>query len=303
MLSSRKSNKEIVAAIIELRKQYNFKLCDMLDVAKISKSVYHYWKVNLKIVKQKDNTILELIKDIIKVHKGRVGYRRVSLELKRLGHKINHKKVLRIMREHKLLCVKFKHRNRSYKSYKGQVGKVAKNKLNRRFISDRPYQKLLTDVTQFSIQNGSIKLYLSPILDVYSKEIISYSISKRPTLDFVLKSMEEAITCIPKLSYRTIIHTDQGWHYQNKNWIKKIRNHKIIQSMSRKGNCLDNSPMENFFGLLKQEMFYGVNFKSYEELENEIKDYINYYNHIRRKENLKGKTPVEYRNLALERVA
>ncbi|WP_232781536.1 DDE-type integrase/transposase/recombinase, partial [Macrococcoides caseolyticum] len=113
------------------------------------------------------------------------------------------------MRENNLLCTKFKHRNRTYKSYKGKVGKTAKNKLNRRFVTNRPYQKLLTDVTQFNIKNGT-KLYLSTIFDVCSKEIISYSISKRPTLEFVMESLLKAINVIPDLPYRTTIHSDQG---------------------------------------------------------------------------------------------
>lgn len=207
------------------------------------------------------------------------------------------------MRENKLLCIKFKHRNRNYKSYKGKVGKTAKNKLNRRFITDRPYQKLVTDVTQFSILNGRIKLYLSPVLDLFSREIISFSISRSPNMEFVLESLDKALDTIPKLAYRTTVHSDQGWQYQNKRWIEKLKTNNAIQSMSRKGNCLDNSPMENFFGLLKQEMFYGEKFNSFEELETEITDYIHYYNHIRRKSKIKDKTPVEYRNLTLKKVS
>lgn len=220
-----------------------------------------------------------------------------------MGFKINHKKVLRLTRENNLLCTKFSHKSRSYKSYKGRTGKVAKNKLNRRFLTDRPYQKLLTDITQFNINNSNDKLYLSPILDVFSKEIISYSINRNPNLELALSSLESSINSIPSLNYRTTIHSDQGWHYQHKAWIEKLRNHHIFQSMSRKGNCYDNSPMENFFGLLKQEMFYGEKFNSYEELELEIHKYIYYYNNVRRKVNLKGKTPVEYRNLALKEIA
>ena len=271
-------------------------------MAKIAKSVYHYWKIRLCVTKQKDYDLITLIKEIIEKHKHRIGYRKVTDELRDLGFVVNHKKVLRIMKENNLLCTKFKHRNRTYKSYKGNVGKTAKNKLNRRFITDRPYQKLLTDVTQFNINNGN-RLYLSTIFDVCTKEIISYSISKRPTLEFVMESLSKAIKVIPNLPYRTTIHSDQGWQYQHKTWVQTLKKNRIIQSMSRKGNCLDNSPMENFFGILKQEMFYGESFGSYDELEKEINDYIEYYNLVRKKRKLKSKTPVEYRNLALMTVA
>ena len=240
-----------------------------------------------------------MIKEIIEKNHERVGYRRITLELHAMGIIVNHKKVLRITRENKLLCTKFNHRSRNYKSYKGSTGKVAKNILNRRFVSDRPYQKLLTDITQFNIKNTNTKLYLSPVLDVFSKEIIAYSISRHPNLECALSSLNQAIKNIPELNYRTTVHSDQGWNYQHKAWVKALKDNHIFQSMSRKGNCYDNSPMENFFGLLKQEMFYGEEFNSYEELELEIHKYINYYNNVRRKVNLKGKTPVEYRNLAL----
>lgn len=251
---------------------------------------------------EKEAPLIKLIKQIIEKHKGRVGYRRITLELNEMGYKINHKRVLRLTKENNLLCTKFSHKSKGYKSYKGSVGKIAKNILNRRFMSDRPYQKLLTDITQFNIKNTDIKLYLSPVLDVFTKEIIAYSISRKPNLELAMFSLDEAIANIPKLNYRTTVHSDQGWHYQHKTWVKKLKNHRIFQSMSRKGNCYDNSPMENFFGLLKQEMFYREEFSSYEELELEIHKYIEYYNNVRRKINLKGKTPVEYRNLALEEI-
>ncbi len=264
--------------------------------------MYHYWKIKLKLIDQREQNILATIKDIITLHKERAGYRTVIDELHVMGYTVNHKKVLRIMKENNLLCTKYKHRNKNYKSYKGKIGKVAKNKLNRRFISDRPDQKLLTDVTQFNIKNGSMKVYFSPVFDVSSKEIIAYSISKSPSLEFVMKSLVDTLKALPDLTYRTTIHSDQGWHYQHKSWIETLNKNKVIQSMSRKGNCLDNSPMENFFGLMKQEMFYGEDFKSFEALEAEIKEYVYYYNNVRKKRKLKSKTPVEYRNLAFEKL-
>lgn len=194
-----------------------------------------------------------------------------------------------------LHCIKFSRKSRRYCSYKGTVGKIAKNRVNRRFTTPIPLQKLVTDVTEFKCLNDE-KLYLSPIMDLYNREIISFKVSKRPTLNIALDPLEEAISVVEKHApYRTTIHSDQGWHYQHNSWTKKLKNHGIFQSMSRKGNCLDNSPIENFFGLLKQEMYYGEKRVTYSTLKNRIEDYINYYNNKRIKTKLSGLSPVNYR--------
>ncbi len=226
--------------------------------------------------------------------KGRYGYRRVTLVLKNKGFKINHKKVLRIMREESLLCSKFKTRSRKYSSYKGQIGKVADNVVNREFTASKPNQLWLTDVTEFRIKGQEKKLYLSPILDVYNSEIISYTLSYHPTIELTNTMLEKALGKT-KDKNNLIIHSDQGFHYQHSSWTSRLEKMNIKQSMSRKGNCLDNSPMENFFGILKQEMYYGVEFKSYEKLVNEIERYIKWYNEDRIKTKLNGMSPVMYR--------
>lgn len=235
-----------------------------------------------------------LILEIFEKHEGRYGYRRIHTELKALGHKINHKKVQRIMMEINLKCVKFVRKSR-YKSYKGTVGKVAKNRLNRRFNTPYALQKLVTDVTEFKCTNNE-KLYLSPIMDLFNGEIIGFSMSKRPTLDFVINSLKQALPEIHKRAeYRTTIHSDQGWHYQHNAWVKTLKQNKIFQSMSRKATCADNAAMENFFGLLKQEMYYGEELISYEALKKKIEQYIDYYNNDRIKQKLAGMSPVKYR--------
>lgn len=189
---------------------------------------------------------------------------------------------------------KFMRKSRRYSSYKGTVGTVAKNRINRRFYTNIAHQKLTTDITEFKCLEGH-KLYLSPILDMYNGEILSYGISMHPTLDFVMKPLEEALQIVKEARYRTTIHSDQGWHYQHKKWVKTLKNNNVFQSMSRKGNCIDNSPMENFFGLLKQEMYYGEALRTYEELKRDIESYIHYYNHKRIKQKLAGMSPVQYR--------
>ncbi|WP_313893389.1 IS3 family transposase [Psychrobacillus sp.] len=227
-------------------------------------------------------------------HEGRYGYRRVYLELRAQDYVINHKKVQRIMSELGLKCVKFTRKSR-YNSYKGTVGKVVKNLLNRRFNRSVPLQKLVTDVTEFKCTKGN-KLYLSPMLNLYNSEIITFGISNRPTLDFVMETLNQAVEMIKKeAEYRSTIHSDQGWHYQHKKWMNTLKQNKIFQSMSRKATCADNAAMENFFCILKQEMYYGEELVSYEELKRKIEQYIDYYNNTRIKAKLAGLSPVQYR--------
>lgn len=152
------------------------------------------------------------------------------------------------------LGIKGKIRKSKYKSYKGEIGKVAPNVLNRNFIALQPFEKLTTDVTEFNIND--IKVYLSPIMDLFNREIISYNISTSPNFYQTIDMLNGLFDKLPKKS-TPILHSDQGWQYQMKEYQHLLKKHKIVQSMSRKGNCLDNSPMENFFGRLKVEMFFG----------------------------------------------
>ncbi|WP_155591239.1 IS3 family transposase [Lysinibacillus cavernae] len=134
------------------------------------------------------------------------------------------------------------------------------------------------------------------ILDLYNGEIIAFSMSKRPTLDFVMGSLKQALLIIhERVEYRTTIHSDQGWHYQHHSWVKTIKQNKVFQSMSRKGNCLDNAVFENFFGLLKSELLYIQEFESIVHFKRELELYIEYYNHKRIKGKLKGLSPIQYR--------
>ena len=198
------------------------------------------------------------------------------------------------MRQEGLLCTKFKTRSRKYSSYKGQVGKVASNVVNRNFKASRPNRLWLTDITEFRVKGDEQRLYLSPILDAYNSEIISYTLSHHPTIKLTNSMLNKAIKRIDT-NDNLVIHSDQGFHYQHSSWSNKLKKLNIKQSMSRKGNCLDNSPMENFFGLLKQEMYYGVEFTSYNQLRKEIEKYIKWYNEDRIKTKLNGMSPVDYR--------
>lgn len=268
----------------------------------IPEATYHY-QVKHFGKEDSDANLKEIIRDLFKKFHERYGYKRITNELKKLGHSINHKKVYRIMRGLGLKCVKFMRKSRKYNSYKGNVGNVAKNRLSRRFSTPIPLQKLVTDITEFKCLSEE-KLYLNPILDLYNGEIIAYEIRKRPTLDLVMEPLKETIEIIKnRATYRTTIHSDQGWHYQHNQWVRALKKNKVFQSMSRKANCADNASMENFFGILKQEMYYGEELVSYEELKRRIKEYIYWYNHERSKDKLAGLCPVEYRTQSSQSAA
>ena len=172
---------------------YKRQVKEWLIIAKLPKSSYYEWKSKLENQIDKDKEVREEIKKIVRESKGRYGYRRVTLSLKNKGFNINHKKVLRIMREEKILCTKFKTRSRKYSSYKGQVGKVAPNVIDRDFTATKPNRLWLTDVTEFRIKGQEEKIYLSPILDAYNGEIISYTISRHPTLELTNTMLENCL--------------------------------------------------------------------------------------------------------------
>lgn len=231
----------------------------------------------------------EVIKQIFEEHQGRFGYRRITLELRNRGIVLNHKTVRRLMDDMGLKCLV---RMKKYRSYRGNVGKVAPNLLNRNFQASKPNEKWVTDVTEFHLYGE--KLYLSPILDLYNGEIIAYNLEKRPIYPLVSKMLDKAIKQL-KDGDNPILHSDQGWHYQMKKYSITLGKHGITQSMSRKGNCLDNAVIESFFGLLKSELLYLREFESMEHFKVELENYMYYYNHKRIKAKLKGMSPVKYR--------
>ena len=268
----------------------------------LPKSTYMYWQQRL----DRPNKDEQVEKKILEIRKDNpnYGYRRMAAMLRKQGLLINKKKVQRLVQKLKLQVTSFSRKTRKYSSYKGTIGKVVDNKINRNFKVDEPYTYITTDTTEFKYleedKNGNYqvkKLYLNPYLDMYNSEIISYEISKQPTLEPILKALDRAIEITNINKDKRIFHSDQGWAYQIKQYTSKLEAEGITQSMSRKGNCLDNSPMENFFGILKQEIYYGKKFYSYEELKETIEEYIEYYNKDRIKEKLGYLSPIEYRKL------
>ena len=226
-------------------------------------------------------------------NKGRYGYRRITAELHKRNFSLNHKTVQRLMRELNLVC---RVRMKKYRSYMGEVSKIAPNLLNRNFYAEKPNQKWVTDVTEFSLFGE--KLYLSPILDLHSRDLVSYTISDRPVLNMVTSMLDKAFEKIPD-DTGLILHSDQGWQYQHKQYQRMLKKKGIRQSMSRKGNCLDNAVIENFFGLLKSELLYLQEFQSMEHFKQELMEYLDYYNNRRIKAKLKDLPPALHRQQAL----
>ena len=206
------------------------------------------------------------------------GSPRITIELQNRGYNVNKKRVARIMKENGIQAAKKKRR---YNSYKGTVGKIATNILDRNFSTTRPYEKLGTDVTVFITPHG--KLYLSPVIDFHTREILAYDLSEHPNMMQIRRMLWNLTNKHGDSLKGAILHSDQGWQYQMLYYRKYLKEHSMIQSMSRKGNCLDNSPTENFFGRLKTEMYYDkeYSFRSLKELKENIRAYIRYYNQER----------------------
>jgi len=265
----------------------------LLKLAEIARSTFYYW-INQIGAPDPDEELKSLIQGIYEEHKGRYGYRRIRDELWNRGHRVNHKKVQRIMKELGLKCMV---RMKKYRSYKGTVGKIAPNVLDRQFKAQKPNQKWVTDITEFKLFGE--KLYLSPVLDLFNGEIITYTIGSRPTYSLVSDMLNQAFERLSEED-ELLLHSDQGWHYQMKQFQHALKKQGITQSMSRKGNCYDNAVMENFFGILKSEFLYLNEFASIEHFKQELAQYMAYYNHKRIKSKLKGMSPVQYRTHALQ---
>ena len=269
-----------------------FALEILLKIIKLARSTYYYQLKQLN-KSDKNHDIKDEIQAIFTEHKGNYGYRRMTLELRNRGFVVNHKKVQRLM---KILGLSARiRRKRKYSSYQGEIGKKADNLIQRQFEASNPMEKCYTDVTEFAIPASSQKLYLSPVLDGFNSEIISFNLSTSPNLIQVKDMLEQTFT--EEYYENTILHSDQGWQYQHDFYHHFLKNKGIQPSMSRKGNSPDNGMMESFFGILKSEMFYGYEntFQSLEHLEQAIVDYIDYYNNKRIKVKLKGLSPVQYR--------
>lgn len=269
-------------------------MTDLLKAASLPRATY-YFEIRKEDIDKKNEDLINEITLIFNENKQRYGVRRVTAELKSRGFIVNHKKVQRIMHKLNLFGKRPKEK---YHSYEGEVGKIADNIIERDFKADRPNQKWTTDVSQFNFSWG--KCYLSPILDMFNDEIISYNLSLHPNFAQVTDMLNKAFDKYDDLN-GLVFHSDQGWQYQHRLYHEKLESRGIKQSMSRKGNCYDNSIMESFFGTLKNEMYYGLEstYRSFDEFAEAIDEYIFYYNNKRIQCKTKWMSPVKYRETSI----
>lgn len=261
---------------------------DLLKLVSLARSTYYY-QLKAMGVADRFTSIKTAIQTLQDEHMGCLGYRRMTLELRKERPQINGKTVRRLMGELGLKCTV---RPKKYRSYNGPMGEVSPNTLDRQFEAEQPNQKWVTDVTEFKVAGK--KMYLSPVLDLYNSEIVAYQTAMRPQYALVSEMLEKALLRLPE-GAKPMLHSDQGWHYRYSKYRERLKKAGLEQSMSRRGNCHDNATMESFFGTLKSEFYHRKSFDSVEQWQAELDEYIHYYNHRRIKVKLGGLSPVAYR--------
>ena len=283
------TNQEKAIVIGALRDKY--KLKELLPVFKMAKSSYCYQEAVLNSP-DKYSDMRNTIKSIFDAAHGRYGYRRIYMVLKNDGITLSEKVVLRIMNEDNLHVKNIK--NKKYSSYKGEISPEVPNVVQRDFHADKPNLKWLTDITEFGIPAG--KVYLSPIIDCFDGLPVSWTIGTSPDADLVNEMLDRAISTLSENDH-PIVHSDRGCHYRWPGWIERMENNGLTRSMSKKGCSPDNSACEGFFGRLKNEMFYGEDWKDVTigEFIDILNNYINWYAEERIKVSLGGMSPLQYR--------
>lgn len=265
-----------------------FPVAALLKVVHLPRSTFYALDARRK-VPDKYARAKELIKQIYDEHKGRYGYRRIACALKEHGVELHANTVRRLMG---VLSLKSVQRVKRFKSYKGNVGVVAPNRLERDFSASAPNEKWATDVTELKV--GEEKVYLSTVKDLCTREVVAHEMGLRPTMELVNSMLRKALARLGPGQAPTM-HSDQGWHYQMPEYRKLLSDHGVVQSMSRKGNCLDNASMESFFAVLKTECFHKHKFADANALTTTIDEYIEYYNTKRISTVLGGLTPHQCR--------
>ena len=268
-------------------------ICKELGIARSS---YYKYKNRVKPDKEKqDELICSLIREYHATYDGILGYRRMTMYINRLNQmSYSEGYIHRLM---SYLGIKARIRRKKVNRKRVKPDYIKENILGRDFTTKKPNEKWLTDVTEFSIPCDKRKLYLSPIMDLFDNSIVEYELSFRNTNDLVFKMFDKAVAKTPDA--KPIFHSDRGFQYTNNFFKNRIKKSNMTQSMSRVGKCIDNGPMEGFFGILKSEMFYGKSFNTMDELIERIKRYIQFYNEKRFQKRLKCLAPIEYRSQAL----
>ena len=285
----------IAIEFLNIHRGYSVK--EICIALKLNRSSYYKWKKRKQSKRELLNLqITEYVKDYYEESNGVLGYRQMCININRekideLPHRVNIKRVRRIMR---ILGLKSVIRRKRPDYVKSTPEITAENVLNRDFKAAVPFEKWLTDVTEFKYYVGSEvkKLYLSAILDLYDRRIIAYKLGDSNNNALVFETFDEATALYPQA--KPIFHSDRGFQYTNKIFHQKLVEAGMIQSMSRVGRCLDNAPMEGWWGILKSEMYYLKKFTSREELVSAIENYIHFYNTRRYQKRLNCMTPCEY---------
>lgn len=290
------SKKELAQVIYDLKAKYLLK--DLIDALPISMSTYQYWQNRFEHPDEDEEELKAVIKGLFNYYQAEYGVRRLSTQIRDyyrlIGKKTpNHKRIQRLMHEMGLKCIKYNRRVRKYDSSKGPNGKKAKNKLNRRFMSNRKYQKMVCDITELKAHDGR-KVYLEIIKDLATNQLLTWSISQHPNLQFALDLFQQLLKQLPHTGYQLTLHTDQGWHYQHRAWRKLLRQGNIRQSMSHRATCLDNAACETVFSKLKAEIGPDTSYRNQEELSQAINEWIHFYNERRIQTKLGNQTPLQY---------
>jgi putative transposase len=275
-------------AVAALKAEYPLPV--LLEVAGLARSTFFYHQARIGRLDPKQ-ALKDAIAKAFTEAKGRYGHRRLHTVLTRQGWKVAKKTVLALMRGLGLACGVRK-RRRPYRSYQGQVGTTAPNLLDRQFDAEAPGRKWVTDVTEFAV--GDRKVYLSPVIDLFDRSVVAYAIGASPSMALTHTSLRDAIGTLAAHEH-PLVHSDQGFQYQHASWRRLLNTRGLTQSMSRKGNCLDNAVAEGFFGHLKSEIFQTSRPQTTDQLTTTLHEYIGWYNTERIHTRLQGLSPANYR--------
>ena len=273
-----------------------FALSDLLECAGLARSTYYYALAHPK--KPTRPELWDAAREIFSRTPNGCGHRQIAMCLRaERGAVVADKTVLKMMGEMGLRCgIRRETDYHRYNSYKGVVGETFENVIGRDFAADGPWQKMGTDVTEFKCSFG--KAYLAPAYDFGSGEIAAWSITESPNMAQQEEMLDMLIPLVPA-GASPVMQSDMGWQYQNAGYVKRLRDAGFVQSMSRKGNCLDNACTEGLFGHMKDEFFKGRDWDDFETFKADLEAYIAHWNTRRRQVRLKGLTPEEFRNQSL----
>lgn len=270
----------------------DFPLPMLLEVAGLARSTFFYHQAR-RTRPDPHAALDEAIRGAVARAKGRYGHRRIHRELHKAGRRVAKKTVLVRMRLLGVPCQV--RRKKRFSAYRGEIGMTAPNTLDRRFTASRPNQKWVTDLTEFRV--GEEKLYLSPVMDLYDRQIIAWSVGRAPTVALATTALQHALASLGPTDH-PLVHSDQGFHYRHRTWQALVADAGATPSMSRKATCLDNAVIESFFGHLKSELLLEP-FATIDALEEALREYLHWYNHDRTSETLNGLSPVQYRAQAI----